>query len=258
MACDPTPRVILLSIGRELLCGWTRDSDGPFLAKKLTEIGCKIDRLLVVDDEEKAIVESVRDALRRKPHYLFTTGGLGPTFDDMTLRCVAKALRKPLRLHREALRQVKAYYREMQAKGVVQSAALVPARRKMAILPAGGEPLPNPCGGAPGVVLRSGRTQIFCLPGVPPEMKGIFRGSILPQLKRELRTEAGEMHIPFRTKDESTLVPAVAKVMRRFPSVYIKTRVSGAKASIRIIATLHGPTRDLAPAAAMLKKSPQG
>lgn len=252
-----SPKAFLLSIGRELLCGWTRDSDGPFLAKKLTALGIKIERLWTVDDEEKAIVEAIRDSLRRKPAYLFTTGGLGPTFDDMTLRCVAKALRRPMRLHAQALAQVQAYYREMKKRGVLKSSAMSPARRKMAILPKGGEPLPNPCGGAPGVLLQERKTRIYCLPGVPPEMKGIFRDSILPVLRRELRTDAGELHIPFRTKDESTMVPAVARAMRRFPRVYIKTRVRGAGAGIRIVATLHGPKHDLPKAAAILKL-PQG
>lgn len=247
-------RVILLSIGRELLCGWTRDADGPYLAKKLTALGLKVERLVVVDDKEKAIVQELRDALRRKPALVFTTGGLGPTFDDMTLRCVAKALRRPMRLHAQALERVEAYYREMRRRGVLKDARMNSARRKMAILPAGGAPLPNPCGGAPGVLLQQGSTLIYCLPGVPPEMRGIFRGSILPELRKMSRNREMALHIPFRTKDESTLVPAVARTMRRFPSVYIKTRVRGAKQGIRIVATLHGPEKDVSKAAALLSK----
>ena len=246
--------VILLSIGRELLRGQTRDSDGPYLAENLTALGFEIERMIVLDDEEKAIGEELRDALGRHPRLLFTTGGLGPTFDDRTLRAVAKALRRRLRLHPEALDQVRSYYRAMRRKGVVPSDRLSPERKKMAILPEGAEPLRNPCGAAPGVRLEVGGTTLFCLPGVPPEMKSIFRTAIRPELARGAARGAS-LDVPLHTRDESSLAPLVRKVMRRFPGVYVKSRVRGAREGIRIVVTFHSAPRERLLAAADMLKS---
>lgn len=239
MVYPKNKKVILIGIGKELLRGQTRDSDSYFLAGKLTRFGYLVERMLIIDDEEKVIVREIRDALSRKPAMIFTTGGLGPTFDDMTVACVAKGLRRKLRLHPEALKEVQNYYREMKRKGVVDSATITPARKKMAMLPQGASPLLNPIGGAPAVFIQSGQTKIFLLPGVPPEMKSIYRHGIEPLLRKSGGKEY-RRDVVLQTRDESIVAPLAGKIMAQFPGVYFKSHVRGTKEKIRVTVTLHG------------------
>ena len=125
----------------------------------------------------EAIRQGVQEALGRRPKLLITVGGLGPTHDDMTLKGVALALGKPLVLNRKALDTIKKHYRGMEG-----SLLLTTYRRKMATLPEGAEPLPNPVGTAPGVLAKLDGTTIISLPGVPAEMKAIFKQSVVQLL----------------------------------------------------------------------------
>src|SRR5207245_5074691 len=124
------------------------------------------------------------------PSLLITIGGLGPTHDDMTLARISRALHKPMRLNKEALELVRDHYRKLESK-----TKLTKYRTKMATLPQGSVPLPNPVGTAPGVKMQQSSTTMFSLPGVPSEMKAIFRASIIPYLESFHRTRPKEVEI---------------------------------------------------------------
>lgn len=219
MRCD----VEIISVGNELLIGKTASTNSHWLAKRITGLGGHVRRISIVGDALDEISQSLRDSLRRKPSLIITTGGLGPTFDDMTLKAIAGALKKPLNINEEALEMVKAKYRQQEAV-LGQKIELTPARVKMATLPAGAKPLRNPIGTAPSVLLLVGKSKIVALPGVPKEMEAIFEESVEP-LVREMagKTFVGEKSLKATGIMESTLAPLIDETMRDNSYVYIKS-----------------------------------
>jgi nicotinamide-nucleotide amidase len=169
-------RAELLTIGSELTSGATVNTNAALLARRLAELGIVCQRCVTVSDERAALVEALQEAMARC-ELLLTTGGLGPTFDDVTIEAVAEATHRPLRYDAAAATAVRRFYR--RSHRALQRAAL-----RQAYLPAGAAALPNPVGTAPGMWLALPDTLIIALPGVPGEMRAILEQSVLPRLKR--------------------------------------------------------------------------
>ncbi len=231
--------VEIVAVGNELLIGDVLDTNTNWLCKEITGLGGRVRWAVMVRDDLGAIADEVRSALARGPDVVFTTGGLGPTADDMTLAAVAEAARAPLELNEEALAFVRDKYADLADKGYVDHAELTDQRRKMAVLPGTAQPLTNPVGTAPGVLLRSGKTVIVCLPGVPAELKGIFTTSLQPTLK-ELFGQSlfVEKMVVVDCGDESVLAPVLKEVAERHPAVYVKSRAKRFGPDVRLRVTL--------------------
>ena len=229
-----SPTVEIISVGNELLIGHTLDTNSHWIAKRLTRFGWTLQRITVLRDSLNAIKDGVTGSLGRKPDLLITLGGLGPTHDDMTLRGVALALKKRLLLNPDALAMVKARYSALEA-----STGLTRFRRKMATLPEDGQPLPNPVGTAPGVLIRLGKTSLVSLPGVPSEMKAIFNGSVIPMLKAARGQAPLEVSIGLVGIIESALAPALDRTRKAFPGLYFKSHPRGREGGIRSLVQLH-------------------
>ena len=144
----------LVVIGDEILSGRTRDANVAQVAEWLNRNGIRFAEVRIVPDQEDRIVEAV-NALRKRYDYLFTTGGIGPTHDDITVDSIAAALRVPVVVHPEARRILEHYY---QDRG-----GLTEARLRMARVPEGAELIPNAHSGAPGVKIAN----IYIMAGVP-------------------------------------------------------------------------------------------
>jgi nicotinamide-nucleotide amidase len=229
----------IIAIGNELLLGDVLDTNTNWLCQRITGLGGKVTRAALVRDEHEAIVAEVRSALGRVPELIITTGGLGPTGDDITMRAVAEATGHPLELHAEALTMVKARYRDLVEKGYLKDATLTEARQKMAYLPEGAMALRNPVGTAPAAVMEMGGSILVSLPGVPEEMKGIFEETLPPTLKGIFgESYYEEKSIIALCGDESSLAPVLAKVVEAHPDVYIKSRARRYGAEVRILITL--------------------
>jgi len=228
------PTAEIISVGNELLIGHTLDTNSHWIAKRFTKFGWTLQRITVLRDTLAAIKDGVTGALRRKPDLLITLGGLGPTHDDMTLKGVALALNKRLALNPEALAMVKARYSALEA-----STGLTRFRRKMATLPEGAEPLPNPVGTAPGVTIKVGTTSLISLPGVPSEMKAIFTASVIPMLRASKREPPEEVSIGLVGIIESALAPALDRTRKAFPGLYFKSHPRGREGGIRSLIQLH-------------------
>lgn len=217
-------RIELLTVGKELLIGRTLNTNAHWIGGRVARMGVVMSVITTVDDDLKEISSTLRDILRRKPAFVFVVGGLGPTPDDMTLRGIALGLRLRMKTSVEALGMIREHY---AGRGMA-SIELTPARRKMALLPVGAEPIPNDSGTAPGVRLAHGGTVIFSLPGVPSEMKSIFTRSVEPELKRSIGPLSRRV---FRIKlegiMESALAPIILKAMKRNPGAYIKSHPKG-------------------------------
>ena len=145
----------LVVIGDEILSGRTQDKNVAQLASWLNEQGIRLAEVRVVPDDSAAIGEAV-NALRLKHDYLFTTGGIGPTHDDITVDAIAAAFGVPVIVHPEARRVLEDYYRD-------RPGGLTEARLRMARTPEGAELLDNPNSGAPGVKMGN----VYVLAGVP-------------------------------------------------------------------------------------------
>jgi nicotinamide-nucleotide amidase len=218
----------IICVGNELLSGKTLNTNAQWLAKSTTVLGLTVKRVTVVADNVNEIAKAVREALGRKPQFVVTTGGLGPTFDDKTLEGIAAALNSKLAVNAEALRMVREKYEAYAKEKGTHPVELTKARTKMATLPEKAEPLLNSVGTAPGVRLRVEETLLFALPGVPSEMKAIFKGSVAP-LFAQVSGGRGfyERSVYVEGVMESGLAPFIDRVMRDNQGVYVKSHPKG-------------------------------
>lgn len=195
----------VLIIGNEILSGRTQDVNLNYLAKGLNEAGVRLLEARVVPDSAEAIVAAVNE-VRAQYDYVFTTGGIGPTHDDITSECVARAFGLPLVLHPEAARILEAHYRK---RGMEFNAA----RRRMAQVPEGAELVLNAVSLAPG--FRIG--NVYVLAGVPQVMQAMFES-----LKAGLR---GGRPVLSRTIScglaEGALAEGLGAIQARHPDVDI-------------------------------------
>ena len=157
----------LLIIGNEILSGRTKDANLAFLGEKLNEAGVRLMEARVVPDIEDVIVETLNE-VRGRFDYVFTTGGIGPTHDDITSACVAKAFGVAWSLHPEAHALLKAHYAEGE---------LNEARLRMAHTPEGASLIENPISKAPGFQMGN----VFVMAGIPKVMQAMFE-SLKPRL----------------------------------------------------------------------------
>tara|TARA_B100001057_G_scaffold223949_1_gene224240 strand:+ start:68 stop:817 length:750 start_codon:yes stop_codon:yes gene_type:complete len=152
----------ILIIGNEILSGRTQDTNTSTLAVWLNSIGVMINEVRVIPDEEKRIVDTL-NILRSENNYVFTTGGIGPTHDDITAQSVSKAFGVKYELHKEAFKILEAYYKPGEFNE---------GRKKMIWMPEKAELILNPTSGAPGFSIGN----VFCLPGVPSILKSMLGG----------------------------------------------------------------------------------
>lgn len=170
-------KVEVVTIGTELLLGQILDTNAAELGRALAAAGVEIVRHSSVADRPEAIRAAVADALARTG-FVITTGGLGPTRDDMTKREVAALFGKPLELDAAALRTLQERFRRLDRP--------MPAvNRTQAEVPAGATVLPNPRGTAPGLWVEDRGRVVVMLPGVPSEMRGLLAEEVLPRLARQ-------------------------------------------------------------------------
>jgi molybdopterin-biosynthesis enzyme MoeA-like protein len=187
-----------------------------------------VKRITVVPDDVDEIANAIQETLKRKTLFIITTGGLGPTFDDKTLEGIAKALNSKLEVNEKALKMVREKYEAYVKAGRIEKVELTPPRVKMAKLPESAEPLPNPVGTAPGIIMKVERTSLIALPGVPSEMEAIFDESVASLLKKEAGKVAFfEKSIYADGIMESTLAPLIDQTMHDNPYVYIKSHPKG-------------------------------
>jgi molybdenum cofactor synthesis domain-containing protein len=152
----------LLIIGNEILSGKTQDKNLNYIAKKLGNMGIRFAEVRVVPDIEAEIIFAVNQ-LRKKYDYLFTTGGIGPTHDDITTECISKAFGLKMICHPEARAKLEEYYKSRQD-------ALNEARLRMANTPEGAVLIENPLTSAPGYKIEN----VFVLAGIPSIMQVMF------------------------------------------------------------------------------------
>ena len=223
--------VELFAIGNELLVGQVLDTNSHWLIRNITALGARMNRAAMLRDDYDHIGDELQSSIARGPRLIVTTGGLGPTDDDLTLRAVSRTLNRPLQLHPDALEMVRKRYEYIATIRENFSAEINDARRKMAYFPEGSTPLFNPNGAAPAMALDvpsnhpDGVTTIVSLPGVPSEMKDIFASSLQPVLANSIGAGGYiERNIVLDKGDESRIAEVLQAVQTNHPTVYVKSR----------------------------------
>ena len=152
----------ILIIGNEILSGRTQDTNTSTLATWLNSIGITVNEVRVIPDIEKTIVDTL-NILRKNNNYVFTSGGIGPTHDDITAESVSKAFELKYVIHKEAFKILENYYKPGEFNE---------GRQKMVMMPENANLILNPTSGAPGFNIEN----VFCLPGVPSILKSMLGG----------------------------------------------------------------------------------
>tara|TARA_B110000261_G_scaffold139229_1_gene158509 strand:+ start:297 stop:1046 length:750 start_codon:yes stop_codon:yes gene_type:complete len=152
----------ILIIGNEILSGRTQDTNTGTIALWLNSIGVKVNEVRVIQDIEDTIIDTV-NYLRKTNNYVFTTGGIGPTHDDITAQSISKAFNLKYEIHKEAFKILESYYKVGEFNE---------GRQKMVWMPRNANLILNPTSGAPGFNIEN----VFCLPGVPSILKSMLGG----------------------------------------------------------------------------------
>jgi len=179
MGNDKTPRAEVIAIGSELLLGQVVDTNSAHLGKKLAGAGIHLSHITAVRDNRDHIIRVLEAGLARSD-ILITTGGLGPTEDDLTREAVAVATERRLVFQTELMAEIEALFR---TRGFRMS----PNNRKQAFIPEGAIAIKNPIGTAPGFIVEDRRGVIISLPGVPRELECLLSLIVIPYLRKKLR-----------------------------------------------------------------------
>ena len=193
----------ILIIGNEILSGRTVDKNTSFIAKWLGDLGISVEEVRVVPDKESIIIASLNE-LRKKYQYVFTTGGIGPTHDDITSESVAKAFGRKYDYNKEAYAILEKYY----AKSDFNE-----GRKKMARMPEGATLIYNENGSAPAFSVEN----VFVLPGIPSYVE-----AMIPQLKKVLVSGKKIISTSLDAKvRESSIAVELEKIQNKYPEVDI-------------------------------------
>jgi len=179
----------IIIIGNEILSGRTQEVNLSHLSIWLNKLGVRVEEVRIIPDIENKIVNCVNE-LRRKFNYVFTTGGIGPTHDDITAKSISKAFNLNYEIHQEAFNILEKYYKPGEFNE---------GRKKMAKIPDQAALIYNPSSGAPGFIVEN----VFCLPGVPSILKSMIEG-----LKNKI---IGGKKILSKTVSVSTVESEIAK-----------------------------------------------
>ena len=179
----------IIIIGNEILSGRTKDLNTSSISTWLNTLGIKVKEVRIIPDIEKTIIDTVQD-FKKKFNYVFTSGGIGPTHDDITAESISKAFNLNYEIHKEAFKMLEKYYgKEKFNEG----------RQRMVWMPSNAGLILNPTSGAPGFYVEN----VFCLPGVPSILQ-----SMLPNLQNKL---VGGKPILTQTLNLRTVESEIAK-----------------------------------------------
>ena len=152
----------IIIIGNEILSGRTQDTNSSTIALWLNSLGVKVQEIRVIPDVEDVIVKTI-NKVRKINNYVFTTGGIGPTHDDITSKSISKAFNTKYEVNKEAYKILENYYKQDEFNEGRQKMAWTPSQAKLIL---------NPTSGAPGFIIGN----VYCLPGVPSILKSMLGG----------------------------------------------------------------------------------
>ena len=209
----------LFSVGTELVLGQIQDTNAHWIAQQILQNGGELRRVTILRDDFDEMTEAINSAIQRETALILTTGGLGPTPDDMTVSVIASLIgTKPI-VSKETVAEYKKR-REMSDDDILSDALT-----KMATIPESAQVYQNPAGWAPCISVDYKQSTIMMMPGPPSEMKAVFETYIQPLIVERYRDEISTARV-YVSMFEAEVSPLMQKVMDRFPNVYLKAYVS--------------------------------
>jgi nicotinamide-nucleotide amidase len=226
----------IVSIGSELLLGQILDTNTSSIAKKLAASGVELIRTATVGDDLRRIKEALREAIARS-NIVITTGGIGPTEDDLTREAVAEVFNRPLQYQPHLMEQIEALFKRRGFR-------MAENNRKQAFIPEGGIPIENPKGTAPGFIVEYPNGAIISVPGVPLEMEYLMETTVIPYLRRRFKLQ-GEI-IQYKVLracglGESAIGLQIKDLMKQNQNPSVGTLASIGDIKIRITAKADSP-----------------
>ncbi len=225
-------RAEIIVIGDELTGGRTLDKNSGYISARLDALGIPVQRIQTIGDDPRLIARILKQSLKRSP-LVFTTGGLGPTGDDLTLAAVCRALkRKPVRC-RQVLAGLESFFKQRHLPLPASAAcqAMVPEKSLV---------LANRVGTAPGLILHHGKALLFVLPGPPPEVASLMEHEILPLLKKwKLRgTPAFIRTIKTISIGESAIYEKIRPLLKQEKDVWLGSYPGSGEVELRLFCRL--------------------
>jgi nicotinamide-nucleotide amidase len=217
----------VLCIGTELTRGELTNTNASWLASQLTELGFEVTSLDSVDDDRERIVEALHRIARTK-RVMVVTGGLGPTSDDLTAECAARALGVPLVRDENALRDIERRF-EKFGRPMSESNA------KQADIPQNAEILRNPVGTAPGFAIHLGSCLTFFLPGVPNEMKRLFEDHVAPKVRHLSPNNSYQIRLKTFGLPESMVAEKIQDLETHHPSLTLGYRATFPEIEVKVL-----------------------
>lgn len=213
------PRVELYSIGTELLMGQIQDTNAWWMAQQVARLGGQISRIVILDDDVDDLVQVLGDAVERKTRVIITTGGLGPTPDDLTVEAISRLKGVDVVVNESLVEKF------MQDREIKRRDDVKPGLVKMATCPEGSIVHPNPAGVAPCVETVIDETTIYNLPGPPREVHALFKRSVEDAIAEIYTANRVVLRVAVNLP-ESELGPILHDVMATHQNTYLKAYVA--------------------------------
>jgi len=226
----------IVATGTELLLGETLNTSAHYVTGKLSSLGIEVDYHTTVGDNLERLEQVLRQAIGRSD-MIVTTGGLGPTVDDMTKELVAKVLDLKLELDASSLEQLKQFFARRKAP-------MPKNNEKQVYFPEGSKILPNPIGTAPGAIIEKNGKTVIILPGPPFEMQPMFDNYVWPELQRIIEPSAERMNervLKVFGMGESAIEEVLGDLMS-LPNITMALLAKRAEMHIRLVARSSGAT----------------
>ena len=226
----------IIAIGSELLLGQLLDTNTSYIAKRLAENGIELVQTSTVGDDLQRMKEVIKEATDRS-HIVITTGGIGPTEDDLTRQAVAEVFERPLVFQPHLMEQIEALFKKRGFR-------MAESNRKQAYIPEGSVPIENPKGTAPGFIVEYAKGSIISIPGVPLEMEYLMENTVIPYLRR--RFDIKHQVIQYKVLracglGESAIGLQIKDLMARDRNPSVGTLASIGDIRIRITAKANNP-----------------
>ena len=226
----------IIAIGSELLLGQLVDTNSSYIAKCLAENGIELVQTSTVGDDLQRMEEVIGEATSRS-QIVITTGGIGPTEDDLTREAIAEVLHRPLTFQPHLMEQIEALFKKRGFR-------MAESNRKQAFIPEGAIPIENPKGTAPGFILEHSEGSIISIPGVPPEMEYLMENAVIPYLRK--RFDIKHQVIQYKVLracglGESAVGQQIKDLMKQGRNPSVGTLASIGDIRIRITAKAENP-----------------
>ena len=203
----------IITIGDEILLGQTIDTNSAYVSQKLSQLGIDVEYKTSVGDDIKNISEALSTALSRAD-LVVTTGGLGPTNDDITKKAIVKVFKRHLVFHEEILTKVEESFRK---KGM----EMPKINQNQALLPQGSKAVPNQFGSAPGILIQEKNKIFFALPGVPLEMRSMMENEVLRMLEKTSEAKVPPKKLRTTGIPESAIYERIEPMLKRRSDVNV-------------------------------------